>query len=459
MFIAKILFHSILCLLHLLIAIGMANGNSPMKVGMASIDITPTESIMLVGYAARTEPSKGIIHPIFARALAFEDSVGKRMVLLTADLIGFSRELSTEISTQVEKEFNIPREGLIFSSSHTHTAPLLNVLKLQMYELTEIQQKIVNNYTQSLKDAILKAIQLAIQNLASANLTFNTGQTEIGINRRAFTAGGVVIGTNPDGPVDTQVPVLAISDTNRHLKGVLFGYTCHGTSLGGDDYYLVCGDYMGFAREFLELSQTNITTFFVPGCGADINPYPRGTLNRARLHGLRLAGAVAEALKPDMIPIQGPVQCLFKTVELPFANIPSATEFKKRLKNENLHVRRHARYFLDKMEKEKTISATYPYPIQVWQFGKDLTLVALGGEVVVDYARRLKRELGHLNLWTIANTNDDCGYIGSARTLYEGGYEADNSTIYYFLPSRWAFNVEDIIISTVKEMIASVNLL
>ena len=33
------------------------------------------------------------------------------------------------------------------------------------------------------------------------------------------------------------------------------------------------------------------------------------------------------------------------------------------------------------------------FPIQAVQFGNDLTLVAICGEVVVDYALRLKREL------------------------------------------------------------------
>ncbi|MBN2090630.1 neutral/alkaline non-lysosomal ceramidase N-terminal domain-containing protein [candidate division KSB1 bacterium] len=428
-----------------------------MKVGMASIDITPKESIMLVGYAARTEPSRGVVHPIYARAIAFEDQTGQKKVLITADLIGFSRNLSDEISLQVEKEFNIPRECLIFSASHTHTAPLLNCLKLQMYVLTGSQQKTIDDYTQFLKESLLQVIRLAINDLAPANLTFGSGQAEIGINRRAFTSRGVIIGINPDGPVDTQVPVLAISDTNRQLSGVLFGFACHGTTLGGSDYYQVCGDYMGFAREYLELSQKNIITFFTPGCSADINPYPRGTLHLARLHGLRLAGAVASALKPDMLTVDGPIRCLLKTVELPFSKIPSTNDFKERLKDENLHVQRHARYFLDLLEKEKVIPKTCSYPIQVWQFGKDLTLIALGGEVVVDYALRLKRELKNHNVWMIANANDDCGYIGSARTLYEGGYEADNSTIYYFLPSRWDFQVEEIIISTVKEMIASVD--
>ncbi len=37
---------------------------------------------------------------------------------------------------------------------------------------------------------------------------------------------------------------------------------------------------------------------------------------------------------------------------------------------------------------------SYPYPAQAIAFGKDLTVVALGGEVVVDYVLRIKREYG-----------------------------------------------------------------
>jgi hypothetical protein len=62
----------------------------------------------------------------------------------------------------------------------------------------------------------------------------------------------------------------------------------------------------------------------------------------------------------------------------------------------------------------------------VIQFGSDLTLVALGSEVVVDYSLRLKRELaGGPAVWIAGYCNAYFGYIPSNRVLKEGGYEAD----------------------------------
>ena len=59
----------------------------------------------------------------------------------------------------------------------------------------------------------------------------------------------------------------------------------------------------------------------------------------------------------------------------------------------------------------------------VWQFGEDLTLVALAGEVVVDYVALIERVLGPTKLWVSAYSNDVFGYLPSARLLAEGGYE------------------------------------
>jgi hypothetical protein len=438
-------------LVHLFINSAIA-GNI-IKIGVASENITPENAIMLVGFAARTEPSKGVAQNIFTKAIAFEDNSGSRAILLTTDLIGFFSEFSDEITQRVERELNIPRECLMLTSSHTHTAPLLEGTNLRMYDLTQPQSEEVSKYTKVLKEKIFTVIQKSIQNLEPAKLSFGVGKANFAINRRVFTSERVKIGVNPDGPVDHDVPVLAASDTAGNLISILFGYACHGTTLGKDDYFQVCGDYMGYACEYLEETVAGITSLFVTGCAGDQNPYPRGTLKDARLHGLQLAGAVADVIRLERIPVTGLIKCLYKTVKLPFAEIPTEEQFRERLKSDNAHVRRNAEYFIDRLKSKNNIPSTYPYPIQVWQFGRNLTMVSLGGEVVVDYSLRLKRELEVNNLWPIAYANDVCGYVGSARILYEGGYEADNSTIYYSLPSKWDYDVEEKIVNTVKEMI------
>ncbi len=90
------------------------------------------------------------------------------------------------------------------------------------------------------------------------------------------------------------------------------------------------------------------------------------------------------------------------------------------------------------------------------QFGKDLTLVALGGEVLVDYALRLKRELGADKLWVVAYANDVFAYIASRRVLGEGGYEAETSMIYYGQPGPWAPAVEDTLVTKVHQLVKKV---
>ena len=98
----------------------------------------------------------------------------------------------------------------------------------------------------------------------------------------------------------------------------------------------------------------------------------------------------------------------------------------------------------------------YPYPVQAVQFGKDLTLVALGGEVVVDYDLRIKREFGSRHIIVAGYSNDVMSYIPSLRVLKEGGYEADFSMLYYGLPGPYDEHVEDHIMDTVHNVMKRV---
>jgi neutral ceramidase len=155
-------------------------------------------------------------------------------------------------------------------------------------------------------------------------------------------------------------------------------------------------------------------------------------------------------------PVQGTLRGVLERVELPLAPPPSRAEFEKRLKDKNVFIQKHARRHLDMLDRGEKLATSYPCPVQVWQFGKDLTLAALGGEVVVDYALRLKRELKDGNLWMAAYANDVFAYVPSARILLEGGYEADFSMIYYGLPGRFAPEVEEVLVRKVHALVKQV---
>ena len=72
----------------------------------------------------------------------------------------------------------------------------------------------------------------------------------------------------------------------------------------------------------------------------------------------------------------------------------------------------------------------------MWTFGPDLMLVALGGEVVVDYALRLTREFHGRRVWVAGYSNDVFGYVPSVRVLREGGYDGGDAMIYHGRPHR-----------------------
>ena len=179
----------------------------------------------------------------------------------------------------------------------------------------------------------------------------------------------------------------------------------------------------GFAQYALEERYPGAMALFVMGCGADANPNPRSTLELAERHGKTLAEAVSQVLSKPLQPVQGGLKTRLEFVKLPLV-VPTREEFQTRTQDKDIYRQRHARYMLQLLEKQGKIPASYSYPIQVTQLGKDLTLVALAGEVVVDYAIRFRKELKGKTLWPIGYANDVFAYIPSVRILREGGYEA-----------------------------------
>jgi hypothetical protein len=196
---------------------------------------------------------------------------------------------------------------------------------------------------------------------------------------------------------------------------------------------------------------------FVAGCGGDQNPYPRGgphTLDYCMQHGRALANGVEAALTPRARPVAGPVRAAFDAVTLDFATPPSREQLEERAKSTDKYDRRHAQVLLEELEKTGKIRTTYPYLVQVVRLGDDLTIVALAGEVVVDYSLRLKSELPGPAVWVAGYSNDVFGYVPSVRVLREGGYEGGGAMRYTDLPGPFAPSIEERIVAKVHELVA-----
>jgi neutral ceramidase len=165
-----------------------------------------------------------------------------------------------------------------------------------------------------------------------------------------------------------------------------------------------------------------------------------------------LAVSVDNVLDEPMKSVAGRLASSFEEVELEFDQLPTKEKLQTDLKNSSRYTRARAKLLLSEWERDGSLPATWPYPIQVWKVGDGLNWVALGGELVVDYQLRLKRELGENSTWVTGYANDVMAYIPSERVLEEGGYEGDTSMIVYQLPSKWKAGLEDQIVSTVHRL-------
>jgi neutral ceramidase len=428
-----------------------ALGADEIKAGVARADITPTEPIRLAGYASRNKASEGVEQPIFVKAIALQDSAGRTTLIITADTIGTPRWFNDELATRIEKELKVPRERFLFACSHSHSAPVIHGCLTDMYGLEGKDADVVKAYTDSFLQKSFEVAQAAIKELEPVKLSFGRSEAFFTGNRRQFRANGVGFGINPTGPVDRDVPVLRVDRADGSLKAVVFGYACHCTTPGGT--YEVSGDWAGHAQAHVELAYKGATALFITGCGADANPNPRGSMLFARGHGLQLGGAVARALSEPMKAVSGPIQGAFARVDLPFDKLPDKAYYEAKARDKAPAVQRYAQRHVDMLSRGEPLMTSYHAPLQVLRFGDTFTLVAISGEVVVDYSHRLRRELPGENLWTAGYCNDVFAYVPSMRILTEGGYEADFNLIYYGLPTRFAPSVEDIVVGKVLELV------
>jgi neutral ceramidase len=457
-----------------------AESQPEFQAGVAKVKITPPQPFWMTGYASRTNQSMGVLQDLWARALALRDPKGHRVVIVTCDLIGLHRSVSDEVFKQAKKRYKLDRADVLLCTSHTHSGPVIGLNLSVMFDFGPEEKERIKAYATALTDNIVSAIGDALKDLAPAKLATGHGSAGFAINRRqrravdpktgvesVKAASNVVLGVNPEGPSDHDVPVLRVTSPDGKLRAIFFGYACHNTTIGGKgdtlpDFYKIHGDYAGCAEANLEGEHGGAVAMFTILCGGDQNPEPRNTLELAGVHGKELSTAVDHVLEGDLRPVQSPVRTAFLSTQLDFAPHTRNTFEDEIRKSEASASKFDSKY---RVRRAKLMLAAYdhghpirqtPYPVQAIRFGNDFTLVAMGGEVVVGYQLRIKREFPNENLMTIGYANDVMCYIPTVSILREGGYEPDTSMVYYGQPGSFAETVEEKVMRAVHQVMAKV---
>jgi hypothetical protein len=417
------------------------------RAGVARVRTTPQLPVWLVGFAARTEPARAVGSDLWAKALVLEDRSGGRVAIITADILGFTPRVTEAVTRELAQDGWRP-DQLAFFASHTHSGPaVLDRMRLSVAEGPSFERE-AEAFTARLRDALPKLVRDAWQGRVESSVTFGWSEARFAVNRRIEHLAGIRPGETFPAPVDHRVPVMRLARPDGSVLATVFGYACHNTVLTGDTNE-VSGDFAGYAQSELETVEPGSTALFVTLTAGDQRASPRGSRAWAEAHGRSLATATRAA---RMNSVRGAIVTARSEVKLPFA-AHTREFYAAEAGSRDLFAARRGRAMLAALDRREPL-ADASYPIQALRIGS-VTLLALAGEVVVDYALKLRERFGD-QVIPAAYANDLPGYIPSLRVQREGGYEAGDSLVYFLQPGWFTDEVETRVLQGVEQTLTKV---
>ncbi len=418
--------------------------------GAAKVDVTPTEPVVLAGYGGREAPFEGIDQPLWARALVLGEEKPAAIVIL--DNCGVPEPIKNRLAERL-RSHGIERDRLVVAVTHTHNAPNLEGYAPILWagRTTKEDDQAIAAYTEFAIRQMEAAIVKALDKRRPLLLEWAQGRATFGGNRRVLRDGKWTgFGFQRNGPVDHSLPVLTGKNAEGHVRFVWANYACHCTTVGSRNH--VGGDWAGVANEQMERAFPGAVALMSIGCGADVGPQPTGTLALAESHGKHIAKEVSRLLNAEMKRLLQTPNITSGRVQLPLAKPKPRAHWEAQLETDGFS-KQLAQSMLKTIDENGALPSAVDYPLSVWRFGDDLAMVFLAGEVGVDYAVRLNRELDWSRLWFTAWANDMPGYIPSRRVLEEGGYEPEFSQTYYNLPGPYDPKLEDLLVDSIKTLV------
>ncbi|MHC4884056.1 MAG: neutral/alkaline non-lysosomal ceramidase N-terminal domain-containing protein [Planctomycetota bacterium] len=436
---------------------------SLLRAGAAAVDVTPTRSLFLFGYPHVERMSTGTNDPLMACALVL-DNGGAKVAVCSVDVIFVTKAMTEEIRKIVTEATGILPDHILISATHTHSGPITEDM-LSNKNDEEVPPADVA-YVEELTEKITKAILEAHLNLREAELALTTVTARgVGGNRR-----------DPEALTDPEVPVFVLREAeSKSIFCAMTVYCMHPTVLH-EDSTLYSGDFPGYTRIALqEAFGKDLVTLY--HTGPEGNQSPRhftteNTLAETERLGRLLAAPIIEAVKglgDDDFRQELSLGGCHSTSDLPLREFPPVAEADAKLKasRERLDALQadgsdpratrtaECDWFgatetatlaraVGTPEFEAVLKTILPAEIQVLRIG-EAKIVALPGELFVEYSLRIK-EMGGANTFVICCANGTLqGYIVTEEAFAEGGYEASNS---FFPPEAG----EDLI-QAVKELL------
>ena len=419
---------------------------------MKRAEITPPKGLELAGYPHYPRRNEGAHDPLYAACMYLEND-GEEVVMVTLDLLFFSKQHTKKVRQAVFSAWGIPEESVMISCSHTHSAPwAAGRLDIESLESGAEQPA---EYVSELIQTIIELIGEAKKDAYPASFTSGTAvcgaESGIGGNRRI-----------KGGPHDPLVSVMAIKDENDSIRGILVNYSLHPTFI--HEWSNVCtADYPCYLKRELEERVPDAFVGFAQGTSGNQSSryYRKGeSYDEAERVGRTLGKAAFSVLeKAEWVNVL-PLKTAKSTIPYELRNFGTEEELVAQVEHdraayEELYAKygksgKREEYYLwqnanlkclgsedqlgyIRLRKKGVAIELYededPCEIQALRLGETLVL-GIQGEIFVEYGLYLKAMAGFGTVIVNELSNGVApGYLYTPESLVTGGYETDTSMI------------------------------
>ncbi|MDH5794671.1 MAG: neutral/alkaline non-lysosomal ceramidase N-terminal domain-containing protein [Candidatus Bathyarchaeota archaeon] len=407
-------------------------------MGVSTVDITPPIGIDMIGFSDREPSSIGVHDELKAISLVFSDGETKA-ALVSCDLLHMDASLVKMIRAEANTRTNIPENQITIACTHTHYGPTVGGFGATFGAADDVVA-----YRTSLKFLLAGAIQESFQNLKEAKVGIGWGTSNIGINRRERSPDGkIVLGQNPEGPVDRQVGLMKIERSDSDSSSCVVNFACHPVSQAWR-MRLISADYPGKTRDVVGCL-TGADFMFLQGACGNINPVLMDhSYEPARRLGTQLGCEVVKVWEDIEVSTVKSLALVSETIGIPAYNYGSeqraeelARELESRIEKLEAEGAKEGSIIWAKRRQKRLLEALdswrtgKPMPeieaeIQAWKIG-DLGIAFAPGEVFNEIGTHIKEHSPFPSTFFVGYANGNVGYIPTPEAYAEGGYEVEQA--------------------------------
>jgi len=414
-----------------------------LRVGAASVKITPPTGIGMAGYYFE-RGAQGTNDDLFAKCIVLEQD-GEQAALVALDLISTTRGMVEAARAEIEKTAKIPGAHVMISATHAHTGPVL-ANRNSREDSQGGKADLSRRYSAELPGLIAESVRLAASRLQPARALAAVGRDDhLSFNRRYFMKDGSV-GWNPGkknpnvarpaGPIDPDVGVVLFEAARKkgpaEAVATYVNFAMHPDTVGGE---LFSADYPGaLSRRLAEYKGPDMLTVFANGTCGNINHIDvdwagpqKGPQEAARI-GTILAAAVFQAYKELQPAKPGALRVRSEMVKLPLPEVQSDDVEKAKAATARYDMKTNAG-FNEKVQAYKVLDVAarngkpHEVEVQVIALGDDLAWVSLPGEIFVELGLAIKKASPFRQTMIAELANGSVGYIPNKEAYPQGAYE------------------------------------